>query len=86
MIKVRRFKALENKNNKTYYVVTGTDSFTEAIQAVIKVKKANTKSMCDYLAIEGVIADYVNEDGEAMDGAYIWGDARGEGCMIVWHK
>lgn len=78
MVKVRIFHKENNISNKSIYAVTGTDSISEAINAVIKFKKASHKSFPDYLCVEGVI-----KHTKDRDELYYAGDATGTPCMIV---
>ena len=49
MIKIRVFKAENNKRNKAYYAVTGAKSWDEAVKAVIRKKKESNDTYYQYL-------------------------------------
>ena len=48
MISIRVFKAENNKANKSYYAVTGAKTEAEAINEVIKYKKASKNTFLDF--------------------------------------
>lgn len=77
---VRVFKGLENKK-KTFYAVTGTRDFYEAMREVARYTKASyTKFSKDAKVAYGTIASY--EKG--IDGLwFISEDVPGEPCIIV---
>lgn len=82
-MEIRKFKAVNNEHNRTYYAVTGVKCWDEAVKSVIKKRKESSKTYYDYLASNGVIAPY--KDG--LDG--LW-DARdrksGKPCVMVWKE
>ena len=81
MLEVRVFKAENNKANRSYYAVTGAKTEAEAINEVIKYKKASKNTFLDFDCRKGYIAPY--KDG--LDG--IWFGlpvCRSQSCHIVW--
>lgn len=81
MIEIRVFKAENNKRNKSYYAVIGARYHDEAVKAVIRRKKENSKMYYKYLASDAVIAPY--KDG--LDGLWRARDRKkGQKCVMVW--
>ena len=81
-MEIRKFKAENNKHNRTYYAVTGVNDSFEAVQAVAKLKKCSSDlSKCPFSVRKGVIAPYTDE----LDGVWIAGERKGgTPCFIVW--
>lgn len=86
MIEVRIFKAENNLSNRSYYAVTGAKFEAEAIYAVIKQKKAKRNTFFDYNAYRGVIAPYVNDKGEELDGLWPARENTGTPCWVVYKR
>lgn len=83
VIKIRVFKAENNKRNKAYYAVTGAKSWDEAVKAVIRKKKESNDTYYQYLASDAVIAPY--KDG--LDGLWNARDRKsGHKCVMVWKE
>lgn len=85
VIKIRVFKA-ENNKHKTYYAVIGASSIGEAVIEVIKFKKKSLGDFLDYRYIDGYIAPYK----EGLDGLW-FGKPKpfsivSERCHIVWKE
>lgn len=80
-MEIRIFKAENNKFNKTFYAVFGAKTEADAINAVIRKKKASTKTFLDYSSCKGVVAPYSKE----YDGLWLKHDRKdGKPCIIVW--
>lgn len=77
-MEVKSFREYEGR--KTIYGVTGTTRPADAINAVMKKKKENTKNFIEYNTRSGVIAPF----GDNKIGLYKKGDAIGESCIMVW--
>ena len=86
MIEVRIFKAENNMSNRSYYAVTGATFEAEAIYEVIKIKKAKKGTFFDYNAYRGVIAPYVNDKGEELDGLWPARENTGTPCWVVYKR
>ena len=86
MIEVRIFKAENNMSNRSYYAVTGAKFEAEAIYEVIKMKKAKKDTFFDYNAYRGVIAPYVNDKGEELDGLWPAKENTGTPCWVVYKR
>lgn len=70
MISIRVFKAENNKANKSYYAVTGAKTEAEAINEVIKYKKAS-KIPSSILIAEKAISHPTRTDSMAYGSDYL---------------
>lgn len=86
MVEIRVFKAEKNETNRSYYAVTGAKTEAEAIYRVIKMKKAKKQTFLDYNSYKGVIAPYVNDKGEELDGLWPARENTGTPCYVVYKR